>query len=80
MKKDVWKHFKKLKIGDYEPCVVKKGFEETTLDVPEGEVFWMVQDEGGASMDVKEQIDAVILSKLIRIEQRLKKIRKQVKV
>jgi hypothetical protein len=62
-----------LGVGDYEPRVVKKGVEETTLDIKEGEVYWVVQVDEEGQMDVKEQIDAEILSRLIKIEAVLKR-------
>ena len=66
----------KMKPGDYEPRTVMKGIEETFLNIPEGGVYWLVQMDKDSQMDVKEQIDAVILSKLIRIERALKGLKK----
>lgn len=62
-----------MRIGHYEPRVVKKGFEETALDVKEGEVYWVVQLDRDGQMDVKEQIDAEILARLVRIEALLRR-------
>lgn len=62
-----------MKPGDFEPRIVKKGIEETSLKVKEGGTYWYVVAAEGGGYDVKEEIDAIILSHLIRIEIILKK-------
>jgi len=61
-----------MEIGHYEPRKVKKGEEETTLDIPEGEVYWLIQLDKDAQLDVETQTEAEIISRLIRIENLLK--------
>jgi len=70
----------KPKIGSYEPLVVKKGYNETTLPVKEGGVFWLVHTEVGGGIDCATQEEAEVLSRLVRIENKLDKLlRKNVK-
>jgi len=69
-----------MKIGSNEPRVVKKGFEETTLDVPEGETYWIVQIDKIGQMDVEKQVEAELLSRLVRVELKLDKLLNQKKV
>ena len=61
-----------LKIGDYELVKVEKGVNETSLNLKEGEVFWTVCLDKGHYFDVKTQEYAEILSRLVRIENKLK--------
>ena len=67
-----------MQVGHYEPRKVEKGFEETILDVPEGEIYWLVKIDKGVHMDVKEQIQAELLSRLVRIETKLDKLSKKI--
>ena len=64
----------KLKIGTYEPRVVKKGVEEApSLRVAEGDTYWVVQTDKDGQLDVETQTEAEIISRLVRIENLLKK-------
>ena len=58
-----------MKVGTYEARVVEKGVEETTLSIKEGDIYWIVQMDNESQMDVERQVDAEILSRLIRFEQ-----------
>jgi hypothetical protein len=58
----------KMKPGFYEPRTVKKGVEETSLKIKEGGIYWWVSDGQGGGYDVEKELDAIILSRLIRIE------------
>jgi hypothetical protein len=70
-----------MKIGMYEPRVVKKGKEETFYGVPEGTIIWTVQTEkDGGGFDLLKQTDAEIISRLVRIEYLLEKINKKEKL
>jgi hypothetical protein len=60
-----------MKIGAYELRTVKRGFEETNIGVPEGDVYYVVQLDKTGQMDVKTQIEAEVLSRLVRIENEL---------
>jgi hypothetical protein len=60
------------RVGHYEPRIVKKGFEETSLDVPEGEAYWLIRLDRYSGMDVKTQFEAEVISRLVRIENLLK--------
>jgi len=62
-----------MKIGNYEPNRVKKGYNETHLKLKEGETFWVVQIEKDVQMDVITQTEAEIISRLVRIENKMKK-------
>jgi hypothetical protein len=64
---------KYLKVGEYEPRVVRKGVEETTLDIPEGGVYWCICLGKGVEMDVGTQAEAEIISRLVRIEALLRR-------
>lgn len=65
---------RKPKVGHYVPMVVKKG--ETELgNCKDGTVFWMVCLGEGAYFDVMKQSEAEILSRLVRIENLLKRRR-----
>ncbi len=67
----------RLKIGDYEPVKVQKGFNETTLLLKEGEIFWTIRLNNEGLFDVEKQEDAEIISRLVRIENLLKKVLKK---
>ena len=63
----------KLSVGDYTPLVQKKGINEAFIDdIKEGDIFWCVKLEDHVCIDVKQQEDAEILSRLVRIENILK--------
>ena len=64
-----------MNIGEYEPRTVEKGVEETTLPVKEGTVYWIVQTGKEEQMDVEKQSEAEILSRLIKLEIALNKIK-----
>ena len=66
----------KLKIGTYEPRTVRKGVEEApSLRVAEGDTYWVVQTEKDGQLDVETQAEAEIISRLVRIENILKRKR-----
>jgi hypothetical protein len=66
-----------MNIGDYVPIVYEKGVNETSLDISEGEVFWTIQLDKNSHMDCVKQVDAEILSRLVKIELLLRrKVRK----
>jgi len=71
-----------MKVGDYEPRICKKGEEETDLmndevnPIKEGDVFWVVMMERNCMFDVKEQKDAEIISRLIKIEKMIRSLYK----
>jgi hypothetical protein len=63
---------KEMPIGEYETVTQKKGKEEAFLDgIREGQVFWRVRISEEDWFDCKTQIEAEILSRLVRIETRL---------
>lgn len=62
-----------MEIGEYEPRVVEKGVEETSLNVEEGGTYWIVQLVD-SQFDCATQEQAEILSRLVRIEQKLDKL------
>lgn len=68
----------KLKIGSYEPVKVKKGYNETVLPLKEGDIFWLIRTEDGG-FDTLRQEDAEIISRLIRVEQLLKRLMREEK-
>lgn len=61
------------KIGHYEPVKVEKGVNETSLPLKEGEIFWEVCIGKGAGYGCLTQTEAEIISRLVIIEQLLKK-------
>lgn len=67
----------RLKIGEYEPVAVAKGYNETILPLKEGEIFWTIKMDKYGLFDVERQEDAVIISSLIRIERKLDKLLKK---
>jgi len=72
---DMNKKPREIKVGDYDVRVVKKGFEEArSLGLKNGDVYYMVRIDKSGWMDVKEQIDAEILARQVRIEALLKKL------
>jgi len=60
-----------MKIGNYESRIVKKGVEETTIGVPEGHEYYVIQMDKFSQLDVKTQAEAEIISRLIKIEKLL---------
>jgi len=62
-----------MKVGHYEPREVKKGFNETTLPVKEGGIYWVIQLDKYSQMDVRHQETAEIMSQLIKINNLLKR-------
>ena len=66
----------KMKVGDYELRIVKDGFEETSLNIPEGGTYYVVQLEKEGQMDVATHLEAEILSRFVRIENMLKGLKK----
>lgn len=65
---------KKLPIGRYGSFIQKKGKCEACLDnIKDGEAFFTIQLEDNTALDVKSQADAEIISRLVRIEQLLRR-------
>lgn len=65
-----------MKIGHYEPSTQEKGVNEfagSEVIIPDGSVFWTVQTNKDRQFDVLRQEDAEILSRLVIIEQLLRK-------
>lgn len=62
-----------MRVGHYEPRVVKKGSEETVLPVKEDEVFWVIQIDKHTKCDVMHQESAEIISRLVKIENLLRR-------
>ena len=61
-------------IGGYCPVVQKKGHDEAFCPgVKDGQVYWSVRTEKNGWFDTKRQEDAIIIGKLISIEQQLKR-------
>lgn len=75
MKKMLNEQVKKMKIGDYEVRTVQRGVEETNIGVAEGQVYYLVRIDKETQMDVKTQSEAEIISRLVRIEKLLKKVK-----
>ena len=82
MKAKKMKEFK-TEVGHYEPVIIKKGVNETFLQdytnnsrkpLKEGDIFWMVNLGDGGSFDVKDQEFAEIISRLVRIENKLNRV------
>ena len=69
------RNIKELKVGDYLPFVQSKGKVESfiTPKLKDGTVFWTVRIDKDGYFDLKEQSDAEILSRLVRIENLLKR-------
>lgn len=65
----------KPKVGSYFPVKVEKGINETTLPLKEGDIFWEVNLGDGGFFDTEHQEDAEIISRLVRIEKLLRKIK-----
>lgn len=78
-KKKIIKIRDRLKIGHYEPVIVEKGVNETSLPLKEGEVFWTIKLDNEGLFDVDNQDTAEIISRLVRIESLLKNILKNKK-
>ena len=64
----------RLKIGDYEPVKVEKGYNETVLPLKEGQIFWTIKMDKYGLFDCKRQEDALIISSLVRIEKKLDRL------
>lgn len=67
---------REIKIGEYDIRIVKKGIETTSLPIKEGEPYYMIRLDKESWMDVGSQVHAEILSRLIRIENKLKEKKK----
>lgn len=64
-----------MKPGEYESYIQKKGINEAFIEnINEGEVFYTVQLDENGGFDTKSQAEAEILSRLVRIENMLKKV------
>ena len=66
------------KVGDYLPYQQEKGVMESCCvdNIKEGEDFWTIRlDKDGMYHDTKSQDTVVILNKLVKIEQMLKKLK-----
>lgn len=64
-----------LEIGEYEARIQQKGFNEAFIeDMKEGDVYYVVQVDEYSKIDVATHVEALILSRLIMLEQRIKKI------
>ena len=66
----------KKRIGHYAPSTQEKGKNEAAIGgVKEGKLFWTVYMGEGCYFDVTNQFEAEILSKLVKIEHMLKKLK-----
>ena len=66
-----------MKIGDYEPLIQEKDVNEAFIDdIKEGEVFWTVKIDKEGTFDTPSQELAFIMSKLVKIEKMLKRVKK----
>ena len=62
----------KFSVGEYKCFVQKKGKCEACLEnMKEGEVFWTVKISKNGYYDTKNQDMAEIISRLVRIEEKL---------
>ena len=61
----------KKEIGHYKPMRVRRGVNETTLPLKEGELFWSIYLGDGCTFDTERQKDAEIISRLARIEKKM---------
>ncbi|MDO8622645.1 MAG: hypothetical protein Q7R52_00190 [archaeon] len=62
------------KVGQYECYKQEKGFNEALgIDIKEGEIFWTIRLSKDGYYDTKSQDTAEILSRLVKIEQMLKR-------
>jgi len=60
-------------VGDYMPQTQKRGECEAFIDgMKDGETFWTIQLSKQAKFDVKRQEDAEIISRLVKIQQKLR--------
>lgn len=66
----------KMKIGEYQLFKVEKNINETTLPLKEGELFWTVRLSKDVDFDCETQTEAEIISRLVKIENMLKKLSK----
>ena len=65
-----------MKVGDYEPFTHKKKLHEAFIEgIKEHEIFWTIYTEDGG-YDTKSQDNAIIISKLIKIEKMLEEMKK----
>ena len=63
-----------MKIGDYEPKITEKGYEESLLNLEDGAVFWTVKLDKYSGFDVATQFEAEVLSRLVNIERKLDRL------
>jgi hypothetical protein len=69
----------KHKSGTYDVFIQKKGQQEAFIKgIKEGEPYYTVWIDNRGGIDTKNQEYAIILSTLIRIEQKLKKMDKRI--
>lgn len=61
-----------VKKGDYEPNVQERGKNEAFIEgIKEKEVFYTVGLGEGAGYDTKSHFEAMVLSRLVKIEKEL---------
>ena len=66
---------RKMKIGDYEPRIQEKGLNEAFIDaIKEGEPYWTIRLDEFGNYDTETQDTAIIISKLVKIENMLEKL------
>ena len=67
-----------MKPGDYVPEVQKKGVNEAFIEgIKEGQVYWTVKLDNDGLLDVRTQSEAITISRIIRLEQRMEKMIKE---
>lgn len=60
-----------MKTGEYEERTVSVGTEETTLDLQEGDTYYMVKVGMQKWIDVRTQGEAEVIGRLASIDKRL---------
>lgn len=68
----------RLKIGEYESVVQKEGYNESFVKgVKEGEVYYQIRVDRYGILDVKNHSEAITISSLTRIENKLDRLLKR---
>ena len=68
----------RLKIGEYEPVKAEKGVNEPFCkNIKWGQIYWTIKMSEYGLFDVEREEDAVIISRLVRIENKLDKLPKK---
>ena len=68
----------KTKVGEYTLHLQNKGYDEACIEgIKNGEAFYTIQLDKFGQFDTKSQAEAEIISRLVRIENMLKRVEKK---